>query len=132
VSGVADTRAWVHDIIDASTDLPVLQWLPGSADELPCFVIGRPDLDEASSSRALLSVSVPVYALGRTLRDDEAQRELDAMIDTLTALLWKPPQRPGESLRMTRARATVVTVAANEIPAYTATVIAAAQPCTEA
>lgn len=128
ISGIAQTRAHVFDLVHAATELPVYRWLPGSADELPCFVVGRPDLDEGSS-RAMQDVTVPVYALGRTLRDEQAQSELDDMADLLVNLLWKPPQEPGSSLRLTRLRATVVTVAGVEVPAYTATALAAAQPC---
>ena len=128
MSGIAATRALVFDLVNAATELPVFRWLPGSADELPCFVVGRPDLDEGSN-HALQTLTVPVYACGRTLRDEVAQSELDDMADTLTQLLWKPPQQPGQSLRMTRQRATVVTVANVEIPAYTCTVVASAAPC---
>jgi hypothetical protein len=129
VSAIADTRRWVYDIVDAGTDLPVLRWLPEAANELPCFVVGRPDLDEDPTARAMQQVTVPVYALGRTLRDDTAQDELDANADTLERLLWKPPQEPGRSGRLTRLRATVVPVGNVEIPAYTATVIVTTAPC---
>ena len=128
MTGIAATRAHVFDLVHAAVELPVYRWLPGSADELPCFVVGRPDLDEGAA-RALQQITLPVYALGRTLRDDDAQSELDDMADQLERLLWKPPQEPGQSLRMTRMRATVVTVATVEIPAYTCTVVAATAPC---
>ena len=56
-------------------------------------------------------------------------RELDANADVLERLLWKPPQEPGRSGRLTRLRAAVVAVANVEIPAYVATVIVTTAPC---
>lgn len=118
---ISEARYVVHNLVDGGTALPVLRWLPGSADELPCYVVGRPDLTEGDQ-RAMQAITVPVYALGRTLRDDVAQAELDTMADTLVGLLWKPPQHPSMTLRLTRLRAITLTVAAVEIPAYTASV----------
>lgn len=129
MSGIADTRAWVHGIVDAGTELPVLRWLPEQANELPCFVVGRPDLDEDPTRRGIQQIAIPVYALGRTLRDDDAQTELDGLADVLEALLWKPPQEPTRTGRLTKIRATVVSVGNVEIPAYTATVLVATAPC---
>jgi hypothetical protein len=128
VSYLASTRRHVWDLVNASTELPVFLWLPGTTDDLPCFVIGRPDLDEGTP-RAMQTLTIPVYVLGRTLRDDDAQAQLDSLADALTDLLWKPPQEPGQSLRLTRLRATVVPVAGVEIPAYTGTVVASTAPC---
>jgi hypothetical protein len=126
---ITDARRHVYELVAASTDKPVLRWLPEAPHELPCYVVGRPDLEEDPSRRATQLIEVPVYALGRTLRDDDAQTELDAMADELTNLLWKPPQEPGRTMRLTRLRATVTTVANVEIPAYTATVATATAPC---
>jgi len=129
MSGIADTRRWVYDIVNAGVALPVLRWLPEAANELPCFVVGRPDLDEDPTHRGLQAITVPVYVLGRTLRDDAAQSELDDLADELERLLWKPPQEPDRSGRMTRMRATVANVGNVEVPAYTATVIVTTAPC---
>jgi len=129
MSDLAATRQRVFDLVNGSTELPVFRWLPGTTDDLPCFVIGRPDLDEQPNVRAMQQLTIPVYVLGRTLRDDDAQAQLDSLADELTDLLWKPPQEPGQSMRLTRLRATVVPVAGVDIPAYTATVIAATAPC---
>lgn len=125
---LTEFRQWCYDLCAAYVDLPVYLWLPGNAEELPCYVVGRPDMDE-DTPRSVQKVSIPVYALGRTLRDDDAQAELDRMADNLVNLYWKPPLQPGVSLRMTRIRATVLTIAAIEVPAYTATLIGAVQPC---
>ena len=129
MSGIADIRRHVHELIAASTELPVLRWLPEAPNELPCYVVGRPNETEDSSRRSTKLIEVPVYALGRTLRDDTAQDELDAMADHLDDLLWKPPQEPGRTMRLTALRATVTVIANIEIPAYTATVATATAPC---
>jgi hypothetical protein len=129
MSYLAATRQRLFDLVSASTDLPVYRWLPGTTDDLPCYVIGRPDLDEQPQARAVQQLTIPVYALGRTMRDDDAQAQLDDLADDLTNLLWKPPQEPGQSMRLTRLRATVVPVAGVDIPAYTGTVVAATAPC---
>lgn len=121
---LAGTREHVYALVDGATELPVYRWLPDSANDLPCFVIGRPDLDEGER-RAMQQITIPVYVLGRTLRDNDAQHELDEQADVLAKLLWRPPQEAGQSLRLTRLRATVVPVANVEIPAYTGTVVAA-------
>lgn len=128
---LSSTRRWVFDTLTVSADVthPVHLWLPGDVGELPCYVVGRPDFDEDTGARALQRVIVPVYALGRTLRDDDAQAELDAMADTLIDLLWRPNQDHGQSYRLTRGRATVLTIAATEVPAYSMTVASSVQPC---
>lgn len=130
---LADTRRWVYDVVTQAAladgdAAPVRLWLPGNADQLPSYVVGRPDLDEGTP-RSLQSISVPVYALGRTLRDDAAQAQLDGMADVIIDALWRPLQDAGQSYRLTRGRATVLTIAAVEVPAYTLTVVSSVQPC---
>jgi hypothetical protein len=128
VTPVGDVRAHVYDLVVAGVDWPTYLYLPDSADDLPCYVVGRPSTRE-QDRRAMMEIRTPVYALGRRLRDDDAQRELDAAADTLHALLWKPGQEPGMSLRLTTADATVVQVAGVDVPAYTATVVATIAYC---
>lgn len=77
----------------------------------------------------MMEIRTPVYVLGRRLRDDDAQRQLDAEADVLHGLLWKPAQVPGMSLRLSGAEATVVQVAGIDVPAYTATVVATIAYC---
>ena len=121
-------RSLVYDIVAGGVDEHVYRWLPAAVDDVPCYVVGRPSSREGTS-RAMCQVTVPVYALGRTLRDDEAQAELDAMGDRLHELLWKPPQTPGTSLRLERCDATVIQIAGVDIPAYTASVVTATAYC---
>lgn len=128
MTAISLPRELVYDLVAGGVDEHVYRWLPGSADDVPCYVVGRPYSREGDS-RAMLVVVVPVYALGRTLRDDEAQAELDAMGDRLHELLWKPPQTPHTSLRLERCDATVVPVAGVEIPAYTAQVVTTTAYC---
>ena len=127
---IATTRQVVYGLIDDATSVPVYQWLPQEASEVPCFVVGRPDLDEGDM-RALVQVEVPVYVIGRTAasRDEDTQRELDQLADALVNLLWKPPKTEAMTLRLTRMRATVVPIAATEYPAYTGYVVASTTFC---
>ena len=127
---IATTRQVVFGLIDEATSIPVYQWLPQEANEVPCFVVGRPDVDEGDM-RAIASISVPVYVIGRTAasRDDDTQRELDQLADVLVNLLWKPPKTEAMTLRLTRMRAVVVPIAATEYPAYTGTVVASTTFC---
>ena len=127
-SPVTTSRSLVYDIVAGGVDEHVYLYLPSSADDVPCYVVGRPSTREGSA-RSMLEVRIPVYGLGRTLRDDDAQAELDAMGDRLHELLWKPPQSAGSSLRLEGCEATVVPVAGVDIPAYTGTVVYAAAYC---
>ena len=97
---------------------------------MPCYVVGRPDLDEGDQ-RAIASITVPVYVIGRTAasRDDDSQAELDGLADALINLMWTPPRTEGPTLRLTRMRAVVVPIAATEFPAYTGTVVASTTFC---
>lgn len=128
MTAISAPRSLVFDIVAGGVDEHVYRWLPSSVDDVPCYVVGRPSTREGSS-RSMLEVRVPVYALGRTLRDDGAQAELDAMGDRLHELLWKPPQSAGSSLRLEDCDATVVPVAGVDIPAYTGTVVYATAYC---
>lgn len=120
-NAITTARQMVFEMASSAMSWPIFQFLPQSADDLPCIVVGRPDVDEGDE-RALLAISVPLYVLGRTstARDDSAQAELDGVADQVLNAFWKPQQPTGFSLRLSRIRATVVPVAANEIPAYTA------------
>lgn len=105
-------------------DAPVAarRYLPGSVDDLPLLVVGRPDGSTDSDSSALLALTVPVFALGRRESDDEAQEELDALGDLLLARFWAPPPAEGVHVRLDALVAGTVEVAGLTIPAYTATV----------
>ena len=117
VNIIATTRQVVFGLIDDATAVPTYQWLPQEANEVPCFVVGRPDVDEGDQ-RAIASIEVPVYVIGRTAasRDDDTQRELDQLADALVNLLWKPPKTEAMTLRLTTMRAMVITIAATEYP----------------
>jgi len=129
VNVIATTRQLVYGLVDGLS-IPTYRWLPQEANEVPCYVIGRPEVNEGQQ-RAIASVTVPVYVIGRTstARDDDTQKELDDLADALITLLWTPPQTEGTSLRLTRMQATVVPIAATEYPAYTATVVASTTFC---
>jgi hypothetical protein len=130
VNIIATTRQVVFGLIDEATVIPTYQWLPQEASEVPCFVVGRPDVDEGDL-RQIAEISVPVYVIGRTSssRDDDSQRELDQNADLLVNLMWKPPKTEAMTLRLTRMRAVVVPIAATEFPAYQGTVVASTTFC---
>jgi hypothetical protein len=129
-STIADVRQMLYGLVAGLDLAPTYRWLPQEANETPCYVIGRPDVVEGAQ-RALLEISTPVYAIGRTAasRDDDSQSELDDLADALLGLLWTPPQAVSISLRLTTLAPTVVLVAATEYPAYTATVVAGTAYC---
>ena len=122
VSVITRPRQLVYDIVNGLDVLPVWQWLPGDAEEVPCYVVGRPSVSEGDIS-ALATVTVPVYAIGRTLRDDEAQAELDSAADALLNALWNPASTDSSlSMRLASMTASVIPIAALEYPAYSASV----------
>lgn len=111
-------------------EVPTFRWLPLSPEELPCYVVGRPTIAEGSIP-SLVETSVPVFALGRTTRDDDAQVELDDLAERLIGALWMPwrAMPDGVSLRLTALDPTVIEIAGTEVPAYTATVVADSTYC---
>lgn len=124
-------RQVVYDRILPWSTIPVSLRLPQDVNEgPPAYVVGRPQVTEGTQ-RSLMSFEVPVYVLGRTstARDDDAQAELDAAADALLAQLWKPPQEPGMSLRLSRVTPTVTAVGSVDYPSYTATLLATTAPC---
>lgn len=120
---VADVRRTVYDLIYTKSPIPVYQWLPDDVAHLPCYVIGRPSLRESTVS-AVLRCELDVTLLGRRVRDDDAQAELDAYADELVTMLGGTRNvRQGDSqLRCTLLLPGTVIVAGNEHPAYIATV----------
>lgn len=109
--------------------VPVFRYLPGSVDDLPSIVVGRPDGTTDSDVSALLALTVPVFALGRPDRDDDAQAELDALGDLLLGRFWSPPATEGVHLRLDDLSASTVEVGGVPLPSYTASVSARLSFC---
>jgi hypothetical protein len=127
---ITSARRAVHALLDVpEAGCGVYLWLPGSADDLPAICVGRPLLEESADVRSVVEVTVPVYVLGRTLRDDEAQAQLDTLADWVTGRLWAPPSDSSIALRLVETRATVTAVADRETPSYTAQVVASMAYC---
>lgn len=120
-------RELVHQLL-VGAPAPLHRWLPGSVDELPCYVVGRPSVGEGDA-RAIIAVTVPVFVLGRTVRDDDSQHELDGLADALIKRLWTPPPTEGVALRLTDLDATTTEVAGTDCPSYTATVVCETTYC---
>jgi hypothetical protein len=107
---------------------PVHQWLPGNTDDLPAFVVGRPNVSEGDQP-ALMATTVPVFALGRRTGDDDAQAQLDLMADLLLVRFWQPPRTEGVGIRLQTITAGVIEVAGLDIPAYTASLLCTSTYC---
>lgn len=126
---LSDVRSLVFAIVDTPVadppegmlaHVPTFLYLPTSTDQLPCYVVQRPSLDEGPQA-AIAHVVVEVYALGRTIRDDDAQHELDFLADGLVERLWNVDTSPS-SCKLTAIRSDVVSVSSVDIPAYIGTV----------
>lgn len=131
MNAIATVRQLVFGLIQQWSTIPVLRWLPQDENEgPPAYVVGRPEVNEGAQ-RMILSVSVPVYVIGRTStgRDNDSQAELDTAADALLNALWEPPQTETISLRLTRMQATVIPIAGIDYPAYTGTVVAGTTYC---
>lgn len=102
--------------------VPALRFLPASVDFVPCLAVGRPTVTVDGDTSALAAVSVPVYALGTTAGDDQAQEELDALGDLLLARYWSPPPAEGLRVHLTDLDPGTVDVAGVTVPVYSATV----------
>lgn len=129
MSGPLDTlhAAIARGLADAP--VPVYRWLPESADDTPCLVVGRPSLEPDPDRAAVAVVELGVYALGRRTLGVDEQAELIALGDLLFARYWQPPRLEGFSLGLTGIEAGTVEVAGLTLPAYTATLTAKFVPC---
>lgn len=120
-------RALVYRLL-ADAPVPVHQYLPGSTDELPALVVGRPNVTEGDQP-ALIATTVPVFALGLRTGDDDAQQQLDQLADLLLARFWQPPRTEGVGIRLQSITAGVIEVAGLDIPAYTASLLCTSTQC---
>jgi len=131
VNAIGDARQLVYGLVGAiAPGLPTYLYQPGSVEELPCYVVGRPQVDEGDP-RALVTVTVPVHVLGRTstTRDAEAQLELDAAADAALEALWAPSTSSSVSARLVELTPVVLTIANLEVPGYTALVVCSMTFC---
>lgn len=129
MSGPLDT---LHAAIARTLDdapVPVYRWLPATAGETPCLVVGRPSLEPNPDRPAVAVIELGVYALGRRNPGDDEQAELIALGDLLLARYWRPPQLEGFSVSLTGLEAGTVEVGGQTVPAYTATLTASFVPC---
>ena len=120
-------RTLVHGLLKGAP-VPVHLYLPGTADDLPALVVGRPNVAEGDQP-AIIATTVPVFALGRRLGDDDSQRQLDQLADLLLARFWQPPRTEGVGIRLLTITAGVIEVAGLDIPAYTASLLCTSTHC---
>jgi hypothetical protein len=124
MSGPVDTlHAAVFRMLDPAP-VPTYRWLPSSADDVPCLVVGRPQGPSPDPDTLAVAVlSVGVYALGRRDPGPDEQAEL------LFARFWRPPAVEGMALRLDGIEAGTVEVTGLVYPAHTATLSARFAPC---
>jgi hypothetical protein len=65
-------------------DWPVQRFPPANPTHVPCVVVGRPLIEPGTTDLAAdFGVQVPIIVIGRTMADDDAQQELDAVADAV-------------------------------------------------
>jgi hypothetical protein len=108
---------------EARTLPPVYGYLPDDVAHLPVLVVGRPDLTD-SGTPAVMTQRVDVVLLGRRIADEDAQAELnglgDECFDTLGGT--RGVKVGIDALRCVEVRAGSVSVAGQDMPAYSFTV----------
>lgn len=122
-------REALYRMLVATATVPVYRYLPGSADELPCLVVGRPGGGTDPDVSAVVRMSGDVVALGRRDNDDDAQAELDALGDYLLDRFWAPDPVEGLAVLLDDVTPSTVEVAGQVVPAYTAAVFAHFRYC---
>jgi hypothetical protein len=129
VTPIGTVREVIYRMLAETATYPVYRWLPGSADELPCLVVGRPDAGTDDDVPGVVRATCNVTALGRRDNDDDAQAELDDLGDYLLSTFWTPEPYEALSVLLDDVTATQTEVAGLVIPSYTAAVIAHFRYC---
>lgn len=125
---IGTLRDVLYRMLDGAP-VPVYRYLPGSADELPCLVVGRPDAGTDDDVAAVVQATCSVFALGRRDNDDDAQAELDRLGDYLLTTFWTPAPVEGLVVLLDDVTATQTEVAGLVIASYTAAVNAHFRYC---
>jgi hypothetical protein len=126
---IVTVREVIYQLLAATAAYPVYRYLPGSADDLPAIVVGRPDAGTDADVAAVVRATCNITALGRRDNDDDAQAELDTLGDYLLSTFWTPEPYEGLSVLLDDVTATQTEVAGLVIPSYTAAVIAHFRYC---
>lgn len=117
------------DLLD-DAPVPVYRWLPGDANDTPCFVAALPDLAPDNETAAVGAFTVEVFALGRTVRDPDAQEELLALGGLLARRFWSPPRTAdGIVVRLDSLEHGTAEIAGVTVPVYTAALSARVMFC---
>lgn len=104
-------------------DWAVQRFPPANPNHVPCVVVSRPLVEPGTTDLAAdFGVQVPIVVIGRTMADDDAQRELDTVADAVIDRLL-----PTFPFTVT---ADVEAVAGLVYPAYTITVTVPMRLCT--
>lgn len=121
---LAEFRASVHALVEDCGSVETYSYLPNDVTALPCHVIGRPSARESGLAPVVMTLTLDVTLLGRRIRDEDAQAELDVLVDELFDLLGgtRSVVLTGGHLRCTDITPGTVLVAGVETPTYVASV----------
>ena len=121
---IAPVRRAVAKLLEVEGSVPVYAYLPDDPAHVPCYVVGRPSINE-SDLAAVMTVTLDVMVLGRRLADEDAQAELDTLGDEAFDIVGGTrgvKVLDAQLLRCTNVRPLAVFVAGTEMPAYALTV----------
>jgi hypothetical protein len=123
-------RRIVSNVATEAGSVPVYRYLPDDVAHLPCIVVGRPTIREASQP-AVMTLTLDVTLLGRRISDEDSQAELDALGDQLFEMFGgtRGLKVDDGHLHCTNLRPGTVAVAGQEMPAYIVTVSQDAISC---
>ena len=117
-----------------ATALPnVAGWdvIPDDVNELPCYVVGRPG-GRPANEKIVMDLSLQVFILGRRQQAGGSEDELVALADDVFTALGgtrgtKSPS--GEVVTVSRVDPRTLSIAGNDVPAYSIEVTASAATC---
>jgi hypothetical protein len=120
---IVEFRRQLRDLLRSEGPVPVYGYLPDDVAHLPVCVVGRPSTVE-SGTPAVMTQSLDVMLLGRRIADEDAQTELDGLGDEIFEVLGatRGVKVGADMFRCLEVRSGTVSVAGQEIPAYSFTV----------
>ena len=116
-------RRATHSFLSEQDLLPVHEFIPDDLTALPCVVIGGITLADGAE-QGTFDLSMPLFVCGRRVGDDDSQNELAEFVDHVVVILGGTKGRHAHDhhFAVTRADPQVVTVAGQDVPAYSLTV----------
>jgi hypothetical protein len=105
---IQEIRRMLADALRHS-EIETWTYHPDDPNMLPCYVVGKPTLD---IDVQLVQFSVPVWAIGRRMSDEDSQLELDHMADVAINMLRGP------DVNVSRVEPLVANISEQNYPAY--------------